>query len=110
MSTTRFVKSVFREIDRAQKQAVRERERREREFIREQKLLERERVKQEKEEQRERIRLSKEQIPSYKEAVKKEWDNGKTLNAPSIVTIRFKIKGKTKCCNGIIIVGSWDLG
>ena len=37
MSTTRVIKTVFREIDRAQKQAARERLRREREFIREQK-------------------------------------------------------------------------
>ena len=77
MSTTRIVKSVIREIDRAQKQAARESARREKEFIREQNSLERERVKQEKEEQRERVRLSKEQISRYKEAVKKEWDAGK---------------------------------
>ena len=77
MSTTRFINTVIREIDKAHKQAERDRIRREKDYARQQKQLERERLKQEKEEEREKVLLSKEQIRKYKDSVKKEWNDGK---------------------------------
>lgn len=77
MGSLRFIKTVAREIDRANKRAEKERIRREKEYYRQQKQLERERLKQEKDEEREKVRLTKEQLRIYKEAVKKEWDSGK---------------------------------
>lgn len=77
MSTGRFIKSVVREIERAQKQAERDRIRQNKEYLREQKRLENERIRQEREEEKVKVQRSKEQLRAYKLAVKKEWEKGK---------------------------------